>query len=109
MNKEQIKESEMRRIELFEKASKDTNKVEAGKVVEMFRELIAGLQTNTKTFQMIKEKMGESNFIIFIHSFSNSFISTLYVNAGKDEQECLERLKYVDSVNGNLLVKDGDA
>lgn len=109
MTTEQIKEAEKRRIELFEKARKDTNTVEAGKVVEMFRGLIAGLQTNTKTFQMIKEKMGETNFIVFIHSLSNSFISTLYVNAGKDEQECLERLKYVDSVNGDLLVKDGDA
>lgn len=109
MTLELIKEAEKRRIELFEKARKDTNTVEAGKVVEMFRGLIAGLEKNTQTFQRVKDQMGETNWVIFIHSLSNSFISTLYVNAGKDEQECLERLKYVDSVNGDLLVKDGDA
>lgn len=109
MTLELIKEAEKRRIELFEKARKDTNTVEAGKVVEMFRGLIAGLEKNTQAFQLVKKQMGETNWIIFVHSLSNSFISTLYVNAGKDEQEQLERLKYVDSVNGDLLVKDGDA
>lgn len=109
MTLELIKEAEKRRIELFEKARKDTNTVEAGKVVEMFRGLIAGLEKNTQAFQTVKKQMGETNWIIFVHSLSNSFISTLYVNAGKNEEEQLERLKYVDSVNGDLLVKDGDA
>ena len=97
MNKEQ------QRIELLKKVTSDKNKIEVKLVSEMFAETIKMYFEQTQTGKAVKDNLTEAQYMRFLHGFTNSFLSTLYIHASKNQKEFDERLKYVTSVNDDLL------
>lgn len=98
MNKEQ------QRIELLKKVTSDKNKIEVKLVTEIFIETLKIYFDQTQTGKAVKDNLTEAQYNRFLHGFTNSFLSTLYVNASKKQEEFDERLKYVTAVNNDLLV-----
>lgn len=93
------------RIQMLNKVKKDTNKIQVKDVCEMLAETIQIYFKDTKSGRLVKEKLTEQEFTIFLHGFCNSFLSTLYVNSAKNQKEFKERLLYIDNVNADLLAK----
>jgi len=94
--------SESKRIELLEIIKKDENVLRVGFVAELFGSTLDMLDKDTQTFKNIKEKLGEDQYIRMMTSLANSFLSTLYINGAKDNEEQFERLKLVNKVNKDL-------
>ena len=97
------------RIDMLEKIKKDKNKIRVKDVSEIFAGIMNVYFEHTKTGQMFKKKLTKDEYIKFLHGFSNSFLSTLYVNGAKDKKEFEERNKFVHEVNADLLAYAGEA
>lgn len=94
--------SEQKRIELLEIIKKDKNEMTVGMVARLFADTINMLDKDTQTFQNVKDKLGDDQYIRMMTSLCNSFLSTLYINGAKDGDEQFARLKTVDKANKDL-------
>lgn len=95
--------NEQERIKFLSVLEKDTNEVTVAEVSNLFRGVVANLDKSTQTFKNVKEKLGEDQYIRMMTSLVNSFLSTLYINAGKDRKEQMERLDRVNKINEDLI------
>ena len=98
-----MSKNENERIKFLSVLEKDTNEVTVAEVSDLFRGVVANLDKSTQTFKNVKEKLGEDQYIRMMTSLINSFLSTLYVNAGKDREEQIERLDRVNKINEDLI------
>lgn len=95
--------NEKKRINLLKKIRADKNTIMVKDVEECFTGTLFLLIDKTKTFAMVKEKLGEDDFNRMLHSLANSFLTSLYCTAGKDKDEQLARLKEANKTNSDLL------
>lgn len=93
-----------KRLKLLELVKKDTNTVTVGEVAELFGAVIGQLEKHTNTFKETKAKLGEDGYVKFLHCIINSFTSSLYTSASKDEKEMEKRVKIVNDANRDLLI-----
>lgn len=95
--------SEKDRITVLEIAREDSNSITVGDAVNVFCSTLALCEKTTNTFKNVKKKLGKEDYIKFITALSNSFVSTLYVNSSKDEQEFEERYKLITEANADII------
>lgn len=95
--------NEQKRINLLKKIRADKNTIMVKDVEEIFTSTLFLLLKETKTFARIKEKLGEAEMNCMVHSLANSFLTSLYCNAGKTKAEQLARTKEASEVNNDLL------
>jgi len=94
--------NENERIKFLKELEQDTNEITVAKVVYIFRSTLRILDSKTQTFKNVKKKLGEDQYIRMMDSLINSFLSTLYINAGKDKAEQKARFKKVNKINEDL-------
>ena len=95
---------EQGRINLFKLISCDQSEVTVSLVTEIFCQIFFSFFDVTETGKEAKAKLTEDEFVRFTTGFVNSFLSTLYANAGRDEKEQLKRMEVVAKVNKDVLV-----
>ena len=95
---------EQGRIALLDKIKADTNKIEVKEVSEIFVTLLFSYFKITKTGKKVADKLTEEERVSFMTGFSNSFLSSLYVSASKDEKEQLKRMNEANKANKDVLV-----
>lgn len=104
---------EQKRINLLDIASEDTNVIKVGEVMKIFSGILDTLVNSTNTFKEVKQKLGDDAYTKMLHSLINSFSSSLYITASKDEKEFEKRMTLVNDANSDLhatvaLVKEKD-
>lgn len=100
-----MKAQSEKRLELLELVKNDKNKISVGKAVVVFSSVISQLDKHTKTFKKAKEKLGEDDYVAFLHAIINSYTSSLYVSASKNAKEQMKRRMIIEDANKDLLVK----
>ncbi len=96
--------NEQKRIDLLKKIRADKNTITVSEVEECFSGTISMLDKHTKTFARVKEKLGEAEYSCMLHSLINSFLTSLYCTAAKDEEEMEKRLAEANDTNSDLTV-----
>lgn len=93
------------RIKLFDIISKDKNELTVADFTELFCGLFFTYFEQTKTGKIVKDKLTEGDFVAFTTGFINTMLSTLYINASKDEKEMEKRLNLVTKTNKDVISK----
>lgn len=93
------------RIELVDKIKNDTNTLEVRDITQAFLEIFFGYFEISKSGSAIKKKLTEEEYVRYVTGFVNSFLSTIYVSASKDEKELKQRMEYVKKINKDVLIE----
>lgn len=93
------------RIKLFDIITKDKNKIMVKEVAQIFCTLFGEYFESTKTGKAVRKKLTEEEFIAYFTGFVNSFLSSLYASASKNEEEFKKRVNEVHEANQDVLVK----
>ena len=96
-------ENEQKRICFLKVIKADKNEITVGEVANLFALTIGLIDKQTQTFKNVKEKLGEDQYIRMMTSLVNSFLSSLYINGAKNEEEQMKRYKEVKKINEDLI------
>ena len=94
---------------LFRKIASDKNTIEVKEVVEVFVHIFDGVIAMSESFSPFRERMTTEEQNKLINCLTNSFLSSLWVTASKDERQFKERIAYVEEINKDVLIKKADA
>lgn len=94
------------RIVLIEKIKKDTNTLQVNEIAEIFTAIFFPYFEISETGRAVKQRLNVDEYVRYCTGLCNSFLSTVYVSAGKSKEECQERLEEVNEANKDILVKE---
>lgn len=97
-------QNEQKRINLLTKIESDSNTIKVSEVLQVFAGVTNLVINETKAAKNIKAHVTEDEFNAFLHSLINSFLTSLYVTASKNDKQREERMAEAKDTNSDLLI-----
>ena len=96
--------SEQDRIKLFEIIKEDNNTLRVKDVVEVFSGIFLQYFEISKIGRTVKSKLTEDEYVSYVTGFVNSFLSSLYASASKNNKELKKRMDLISQCNKDVLI-----
>lgn len=96
---------EDKKIELLDRIKADRNTLTVATVAEIFVTTFFGCIEKTNSGKKIKEKLTEPEFVKFANGMTDSFLSSIYGSASKNEEEFQERIAFLEEVHADTEVR----
>lgn len=93
-----------KKTKLLRAIEKDTNTLAVKDITALFCGLLGKYFDVTRTGQAVKNKLTEEEYEKFIVGIANSFLSSLYITAGKDAEEQTKRWQFTCDANKDVIV-----
>ena len=96
--------SEQDRIKLFDVIKEDKNKLPVSAVVEVFAGTFMQYFEVSKIGKTVKSKLSKDEFVSYVTGYINTFMSSIYATASKNDKELKKRMDFIQQCNKDVLI-----